>query len=64
MIIKIQLIINLTEKSGRKHGEAHKSSAHLIRLVDKLVRNRIYLIKGRGRRRFDEAMEAWFLSRE
>lgn len=61
MIIKIQLIINFTEKNGRKHGEAHQSSSYLIRLMEKLVQNRIYLIKGRPR--FEKAMEARFFSR-
>lgn len=51
------------ERNGRRHGEAHKTTAVLIRFIDKVVRNRISSLTRHGDHRFDKAMAAWFGSR-
>ncbi|WZZ12834.1 hypothetical protein YC2023_105923 [Brassica napus] len=53
------------ERNWRRHGEVvHKTSDILIRCIDKTVRNRISSLTRGRTRRFNEAMVAWFGSRE
>ena len=51
------------ERNGRKHGEAHQSSASLLRFIDKRVRNRISSLRIGGSRYFTNALTTWFATR-
>ncbi|XP_018454095.1 uncharacterized protein LOC108825284 [Raphanus sativus] len=50
------------ERNTRRVGEPPKPPTHLIRLLDKSIRNRITALQKTGGR-YDKAMEIWFGSR-
>ena len=62
-VFQVSLHTIWRERNGRRHGEGHKTSDMLIRFIDKTVRNRISSLR-RKTRRFDDAMVAWFGSRD
>ncbi|KAL9308369.1 putative RNA-directed DNA polymerase [Arabidopsis thaliana] len=51
------------ERNGRRHGERSNSATHLIRWLDKQMRNQISTIAASGDHRYDKALQLWFQSR-
>lgn len=51
------------ERNGRKHGETPQTSAVLLKVIDKGVRNRISSLRMGGSRRFQRALMDWFAIR-
>lgn len=51
------------ERNGRRHGEQPMDEKTLIKMVDKMVRLKLLLVKGRGKKHFDEALAIWLSTR-
>lgn len=51
------------ERYRRRHGEDASSTALLIKLIDKNVRNVLTLVQRRGDRKIKEGMAYWFSTR-
>ncbi|CAA7023749.1 unnamed protein product [Microthlaspi erraticum] len=51
------------ERNARRHGEQPLSSNHLIKTLDKLVRNRISSIRSLGDSKYEDALHLWFEAR-
>nr|AAT67565.1 hypothetical protein At1G54955 [Arabidopsis thaliana] len=51
------------ERNGRRHGEEPHSTTLLTTWIDKHIRNKISTIRRMGDRRYDEAYQAWLISR-
>lgn len=51
------------ERNARKHGEQRMDEGTLSKLVDKQVRLKLLLVKGKGKRYLEEGLMKWFETR-
>lgn len=52
-----------SERNGRRHGNPPTTSASLIRIIDKSIRNRFSSIRSLGDTRYEAGLQEWFASR-
>lgn len=52
-----------SERNDRKHGEQPKSVEILSKLVDKMVRLKLLLVKGKGKQYLEESLVKWIETR-
>lgn len=51
------------ERNNMRHGDAPQSAIHIVKYIDKLVRNRADSLRGVGNGRYSKAMGVWFATR-
>lgn len=51
------------ERNARRHGEQPNDEKKLIKIVDKMIRLKLLLVKGKGKRYLDEALIRWLDTR-
>lgn len=51
------------ERNGRRHREQPNDEKTLAKMVDKMIRLKLLLVKGRGKKHFDEALMKWLATR-
>lgn len=51
------------ERNSRRHGEIPTASTHLVRGLEKQIRNRLSSIREQSDHRYDGCMALWFASR-
>ena len=52
------------ERNNRRHGETPQSAGMITRFVDKAIRLKLLMVKGLGKKHFEESLITWFGTRE
>lgn len=52
------------ERNRRRHGEASSPAALLIKLLDKIMRNKFTVMRRKGRSDYEGGMVFWFAARQ
>lgn len=52
------------ERNERKHGESPKDERTLVKIVDKMVRLKLLLVKGKGKRYLEGSLLKWLETRD
>ncbi|KAG7544209.1 Reverse transcriptase zinc-binding domain [Arabidopsis thaliana x Arabidopsis arenosa] len=52
------------ERNRRRHGELSSSAEQLIKLIDRIVRNKISSVQLLGSRKLEDGLQIWFASRD
>lgn len=52
------------ERNGRRHGEQEKPASLLVKIVDKTIRLKLLIVKGKGHKYLEESLSTWFGTRE
>lgn len=51
------------ERNDRRHGEEPKNEQIIIKIVDKMIRLKLLLVKGEGKKYVEEGLNKWFETR-
>ena len=52
------------ERNNRRHREKPQSAGMITRFVDKAIRLKLLMVKGLGKKHFEESLSTWFGTRE